>query len=202
MTVAALYVESGGVYCGLPGVEPWAAPEADARWYAGPYPVVAHPPCARWCQLAGLVQHRWGHRVGDDGGAFSSALHAVRCWGGVLEHPAHSKAWPAYGLPTPPRGGGWARALDGGWVCHVEQGHYGHPARKATWLYAVGCELPSLRWGCVEEPEALVSWCANRVREGESRRRVGKAEASRTPEAFREVLLSMARSVRRPRGGL
>jgi hypothetical protein len=24
----------------------------------------------------------------------------------------------------------------GGWVCQVEQGHYGHLSRKATWLYA------------------------------------------------------------------
>ncbi len=35
----------------------------------------------------------------------------------------------------------------GGWTCQVEQGHYGHRARKATWLYAVGVALPSLLWG-------------------------------------------------------
>lgn len=47
-TVAALYVQLGGVYYGLPGVEPWGLPERDAREYAGPYLVIAHPPCARW----------------------------------------------------------------------------------------------------------------------------------------------------------
>lgn len=38
--------------------------------------------------------------------------------------------------------------FQGGWTCCVEQGHYGHRARKASWLYAVGVRpLPSLAWG-------------------------------------------------------
>jgi len=66
----------------------------------------------------------------------------------VLEHPEASHAWQAFGLAAPPKSGGWVVAdFGGGWTCCVEQGHYGHRARKATWLYAVGCELPSLRWG-------------------------------------------------------
>jgi hypothetical protein len=47
------------------------------------------------------------------------------------------------------RAGGWTRTGQG-WTCCVEQGHYGHRARKATWLYAVGVDagdLPELRWG-------------------------------------------------------
>ena len=47
MKVAALYVETNGVYYGLPDVDPWDE-ERDARLYDGPWPVVAHPPCARW----------------------------------------------------------------------------------------------------------------------------------------------------------
>ena len=43
MDVAALFVETGGAYFGVPGVDPWDVPR-DARKYAGPYPVVAHPP--------------------------------------------------------------------------------------------------------------------------------------------------------------
>lgn len=201
-TIAALYVQRGGSYYGLEGVDPWDE-ERDARLYPGPHPVVAHPPCSRWCRLAGLVQARWGHKRGDDGGCFAAALAAVRRWGGVLEHPAYSDAWAAHDLLPPVRGGGWTVAdFEGGWTCHVEQGHYGHPAKKATWLYAVGCELPSLDWrtSLDVESKALVSWCGNRVRSGESRPRVGKASASKTPEAFREILIAMARSVRREAG--
>lgn len=197
--VAALYVQAGGVYCGLPGVDPWDEAR-DARNYAGPHPVVAHPPCARWCRLAGLVEARWGHKRGEDGGCFESALEAVRRWAGVLEHPAYSDAWPAYGLPRPGRNGGWQAGFCGGWSCHVEQHRYGHVAKKATWLYAFGVsELPSLRWGSCPDslPSALVSWCGNRVSSGKSRPRVGKAAASRTPVQFRDVLLGIARSARR-----
>jgi hypothetical protein len=46
-TVAALYVEPQGCYVGVPGVDPWDEAR-DARTYAGPHPVVAHPPCQRW----------------------------------------------------------------------------------------------------------------------------------------------------------
>jgi hypothetical protein len=45
--IAAIFVETGGVYFGLPGVDPWDKVR-DARSYPGPFPVVAHPPCQRW----------------------------------------------------------------------------------------------------------------------------------------------------------
>jgi hypothetical protein len=193
--IAALFVQTDGVYFGLDGVEPYDVTR-DAMTYDGPHPVVAHPPCARWCQLAGLVQARWGHKIGDDGGSFAHALDCVRRFGGVLEHPAYSRAWDAYDLPKPVTGGGWSRGICGGWSCYVEQFRYGHPAKKATWLYAYGTNLPSLRWGSMlaREATALVSWCGNRVASGEVRPRVGKAQASRTPIEFRDVLISIARS--------
>lgn len=200
MTIAALYVydDERGAYAGLDGVDPWGI-DRDARTYAGPHPVVAHPPCSRWCRLAGLVEARWGHRRGDDGGCFAAALDAVRAWGGVLEHPAYSDAWRAFDLPIPHAGGGWQRGLCGGWSCHVEQGRYGHAAKKATWLYAYGVRnLPELRWGSDpdQKSRALVSWCGNRVASGETRPRVGKRAASHTPDEFRDLLLAIARSAR------
>lgn len=199
-TVAALFVynDTRGSYWGVPGVELWGEAE-DARLYTGPHPVICHSPCSRWCRLAGLVEARWGHKRGDDGGCFASALDSVRRWGGVLEHPAYSDAWAAFDLPRPSRSGGWQRGMCGGWSCHVEQGRYGHPAKKATWLYAYGVDLPDLRWGSelVTESRALVSWCGNRVSAGmEGRPRVGKRAASHTPEAFRDVLLEMARTAK------
>lgn len=110
--IAALFVETNGVYYGLPDVDPWDETR-DARLYTGPWPVVAHPPCSRWSRLAGLVQARWGHEKGDDDGCFEAALWAVQTWGGVLEHPAYSSAWAAFKLPRPANGGGWQRGICG-----------------------------------------------------------------------------------------
>lgn len=194
--IAALFVAKGGCYFGLDNVDPWDE-SRDARNYTGPWPVVAHPPCSRWCRLAGLVEARWGHKRGDDGGCFASALASVRRWGGVLEHPAYSDAFAAFGLPAPV-GTGWQRTIDGGAVAYVEQCRYGHPAKKATWLYAHGLrELPELDRHRVadRESKALVSWCGNHVKSGETRPRVGKKTAAATPLAFRDLLIAMAESV-------
>jgi hypothetical protein len=192
--IAALFVETGGGYFGLPDVDPWDK-RRDARLYAGPYPVVAHPPCDRWCQMAPVNQARYGHKVGEDGGCFEAALNAVRTWGGVLEHPALSLAWDRYDLPKPPSHG-WIKGFCGGWSAHVEQRHYGHRARKGTWLYAYGCLPPSLKWGPGAAPEAWIS--ADRPRaelKALGIAQLGKKEAKATPPAFRDLLISIARSV-------
>lgn len=192
--ISALFVERGGVYWDLPGVDAWDQ-ERDARLYAGPWACVAHPPCDRWCMMAPVNEARYGHRVGDDGGCFASALASVRRYGGVLEHPALTLAWPAFGLPRP-SARGWQRSYCGGWVAHVEQRHYGHRARKATWLYAHGVELPSLRWGRGAPPEAWIS--ADRPRSELAALGIAqltKREAKATPIAFRDVLIAMAESV-------
>ncbi len=145
-TIAALFVDGRGVYAGLEGVDVWDEAR-DARLYAGPWPVVAHPPCNKWSPLAFINQSRLpGYRVGDDGGCFAAALEAVRRFGGVLEHPAGSLAWKRYGLPRPTFGMWDQSLLDSGWTCEVEQGAYGHRARKRTWLYYVGPEPDDLIW--------------------------------------------------------
>lgn len=86
--VAALYVETGGCYTGLPNVDAWDIGR-DARLYAGPHPVVAHPPCQRWGRFwHGSTRKPHQYELGADGGCFAAALASVRKWGGVLEHPA------------------------------------------------------------------------------------------------------------------
>lgn len=195
MTVAALFVDPAGVYATIPGVECWGV-DRDARTYAGPHPVVAHPPCSRWCQLAGLVEARWGHKRGEDDGCFASALDSVRRFGGVLEHPAYSDAWAAFELPRPLSSGLWQRGLCGGWSAQVDQGHFGHRARKSTWLYAYGVpSLPSLPSLPSPPSRCLISWCGNHVRSDEARERLGKREAAATPPRFAALLVSIARSV-------
>jgi len=190
--IAALFVQRDGCYSGIDGVDCWDE-KRDARLYRGPHPVVAHPPCARWCQLASLVEARYGYKKGEDGGCFLSALRSVCDYGGVLEHPAYSAAWAAHGLPAPPGCGGWVRGLCGGWSCHVEQLSYGHAARKKTWLYCFGVAPPPMRWGSPRgvEPTAVISDLCP----GPHRRLRGK-EASATPIEFRDALIAIARSAR------
>lgn len=184
--IAALYVERGGPYFGRSNVDPWDK-ERDARLYAGPWPVVAHPPCARWCRLARLVASRGGRSVGDDDGCFASALASVRTWGGVLEHPAESLAWPAFNIPRPTRGG-WTLDINGGWTCVVDQAAYGHVAPKATWLYAFGLTPPSARWNR-GQPTMVVT--TSRQTRG-SKREMPKKQRALTPPAFADWLIKLA----------
>jgi hypothetical protein len=206
VTVAALFVDPAGSYAGLPGVDLWDEAR-DARRYAGPWPVVAHPPCQRWGKLwAGqpLWIKRTGERKvrGDDDGCFASALASVRQWGGVIEHPQGSHAWAYFGLNKPPREGGWIMAdFLGGWTCCVEQGRYGHYARKPTMLYAFGVDLPELDWGIGEprlDPAVIERMGLKRAKRlGEVGARGGGTDSAPrigTPPAFRDLLISIAKT--------
>ena len=194
--IAALYVETDGAYFNLDGIEPWDETR-DARSYAGPYPVVAHPPCQRWGQMAIVNFARWGgehNRLGNDNGCFAAALAAVRQWGGVLEHPAKTRAWDEFGL-TKPAGPGWHRCVGGGWTCEVWQSAYGHRANKATWLYYHGDTPPiELIW---DRPVGSHQIGFHDQR-GKARNKptLSKREANATPVEFRDLLISIARTSR------
>lgn len=202
--ISALFVETGGSYFGLSNAVPWDS-NKDARHYTGPHPVVAHPPCQRWGKLwAGqpLWIKRTGERKikGDDDGCFEAALTAVRTWGGILEHPWGSHAWAHFGLNRPPREGGWIMAdFEGGWTCCVEQGRYGHYARKPTMLLAYRCDLPELRWGIGEprlDPAVIERMGLKRAKRlGEVGARGGGTDSAPrigTPPEFRDLLISIA----------
>ena len=208
-TVAALYVEPKGCYVGVPGVDTWDEAR-DARKYAGPHPVVAHPPCQRWGRFwHGSTRKPHQFFLGDDGGCFLHALDSVNHWGGVLEHPADSHAWARFGIRKPYRDGGWLPARDFAaqpvteWTCCVYQGHYGHLAGKATWLYVSGVlreDLPALRWGKTEQrlhPKAVEKYGYEKARRIGMMAMVGgkdkTAIRNATPPEFRDVLLSIAR---------
>jgi hypothetical protein len=180
VTVAALYVETNGVYYGLPDVDPWDE-ERDARLYEGPWPVVAHPPCKHW-SLMGQCRG-YSPRL-EDVKTFTAALHAVGRFGGVLEQPAHSKAWEKFMLPIPTREGWNDDLFSSGVTCEVDQAWYGHPTNKRTWLYYVGPNPPELQWG-------RAPFTGRTVRNDGGG---GRDQRSRTPPAFRDVLLDMARS--------
>lgn len=207
--IAALFVEANGVYYGLPDVDPWDA-ERDARLYRGPYPVVAHPPCERWGRYwSGGPSARDRRVLGDDGGCFVAAVRAVRKWGGVLEHPEASHAWDTFCIRRPSREGLWeyagyvdsARGRLSTFTCCVEQGHYGHPARKATWLYAVGVwPVPDLIWGPSQGQRLDEGFHSKAERDAARaagippRKRLSRAQNLATPIPFRDLLIGIARN--------
>lgn len=198
-TVAALYIDPRGPYPRMPGVECWGLPERDARAYAGPHPVVAHPPCGPWGKLA-----RFCTKPGQDATCGPAAVASVRAWGGVLEHPAKSRLWGACGLPLPCA----PPDAHGGRTFEVYQVGWGHVARKHTWLYVVGA-TPA-----IEPPypgREPTHWCSG-FRAGGGRpypanyKRTGCAvpegikvcsaeQRRRTPPLFAELLVAIARSV-------
>lgn len=192
--IAALYVQPAGVYATDPRFDAWDEAR-DARLYAGPLPVIAHPPCQRWGRLGLVNWHRWGgehNRPGNDGGCFAAALDAVNRWGGVLEHPAASMAWPAHSLSRPVRGR-WTPSGHG-WVCEVWQSAYGHKANKATWLYYVGPRRPAdLDWS---RPKGThqVGFQDHRGKE-RNKPTLSKRDANMTPIPFREALVRLVLGV-------
>lgn len=191
--VAALYVQTNGSYYGIHSVDPWDEAR-DARTYAGSDPVVAHPPCHLWTNLACVNFKRYGgahNRPGNDGGCFASALANLRRCGGVMEHPAGSRAYPAHNLPKPNKRGGWCHVCSIGamseWCCEVWQSAYGHKARKRTWLYYVGTQVPfELNWNQKAGTHQIGWFDRNKPT-------LSKKEANATPIAFRDVLIHLAK---------
>ena len=190
--IAALFVQADGCYYDIDYIDPWPI-DRDARRYQGPHPVIAHPPCQLWGSLAAVNFARWGgehNRPGNDGGCFASALASVNKWGGVLEHPAKTRAFAAHGIPAP-KGSGWQKIENGAWVCEVWQSAYGHRANKATWLYYKGwCAPFSMRW---ERPTGTHQIGFHDQRgKLKNKPTLNKREANATPIEFRDDLISLA----------
>ncbi len=192
--VAALFVQKDGCYSGMDNVDPWCV-DRDAMLYFGDLPVVAHPPCQLWGSLAFVNYKRWGgehNRPGNDGGCFEFALQSVVRCGGVLEHPAFTRAWEKYGL-TRPSGTGWSENEQGGYVCEVWQSAYGHKARKRTWLYyysPLGNEPFALKED--REPGTHQVGCCDSRGKSRNKPTLSKKEANATPKSFRDELIALA----------
>lgn len=180
--VAALYVMTDGVYFDRPDVDPWDVTR-DAKQYNGPLPVIAHPPCGPWGRMAQFATKQ-------DPTCGPRAVEQVRKWGGVLEHPAGSKLFRHCGLPHP----GECQDEYGGWSFEVRQVAYGHPAVKPTWLYVVGfpfAGLVSLEVRTEGEPTHKL-----RNRTGGNLPQLSRPARSKTPVAFRDFLVDLAKKCR------
>jgi hypothetical protein len=179
--VAALYIDPRGPYPRMDGVDCWDE-RRDARLYAGPWPVIAHPPCGPWGRLKFLCTKQ-------DAELGPLAVEQVRIFGGVLEHPQDSTLWRKCRLPRP----GELPDEWGGRTFYVEQVAWGHPCAKPTWLYCVGVDvahvLRTLRYGGAP---------THRITNGPRGVQLPKLPSGRThlsPPAFAEWLVSLARSV-------
>jgi hypothetical protein len=208
--VAALYCDPRGPYPHIPGVETWAWPWRDATKYEGPYPIVAHPPCGPWGRLRHLSKR-------DRADLAPLALEQVRRWGGVLEHPSGSLLWSLHGDdPDPKRRGsqymarpGEAPDCWGGYTIEVSQCDWGHVARKLTWLYLVSVPGGALVTPPPREPTHWVSgfrssthrnpahYAQNGSAVPDGIKVCSAQQRRRTPPAFAEYLVSLARSVER-----
>lgn len=200
-TIAALYIDPRGPYPKMPGVDCWEATR-DARLYKGPHAIVAHPPCGPWGRLKHLYR-------GNEHDCGPRAVEQVRAFGGVLEHPAHSQLWAACGLPLP------LDCVDehGGYTIEVNQVDWGHVARKRTWLYLVGVPIEAAAE--YRAPREPTHWVAGfRTAKGVARNSIYKnhgcavppgikicsaPQRRRTPPAFAEWLVSLARASSVPR---
>ncbi|MNJ38420.1 hypothetical protein D3C77_332670 [compost metagenome] len=189
--IAALFVQPDGCYADDETFDAWPE-QRDARLYDGSLPVIAHPPCQLWGNMAAVNFARWGgehNRPGNDQGCFASALTSVNRCGGVLEHPKSTRAFAAHGIERP-RGNGWSRSGIG-WVCEVWQSAYGHRANKATWLYYVGSKAPfDLDWSRPKGSHQI----GFQDQRGKSANKptLSKREANATPEKFKHVLIALA----------
>lgn len=197
--VSVLYVDRHGPYPLL--VQDWYDAARNAMTYRGTRPVVAHPPCGPWSRLSRL------HKHAEEIALAPHAVATVQRCGGVLEHPAGSKVWDACGLPKPdrlvavsPRASVHVSGPDEhlGYTLEVCQCDWGHPARKRTWLYIVGCAFEALP--PIPPPREPTHWASGgRTRSSRQGAPVppgikvcSAQQRRRTPTAFAEWLVSVA----------
>jgi len=191
--IAALFIQPEGCYANDNRIDGWTE-HRDARKYDGHFPVVAHPPCQLWGAMAAVNYARWGgehNKPANDNGCFAAALESVRRCGGVLEHPAKTRAFAAYGIQKP-AGIGWTQIADNEWVCEVWQSAYGHRANKATWLFYCGNNSPfALNWSRPKGSHQV----GFQDQRGKARNKptLSKKEANATPIAFKNELIKLAR---------
>lgn len=182
ITVAALFVRPDSIYKSMQDVDCWDIAR-DARKWPGGCPVVAHPPCRAWGQFSMFAKPRE-----DEKELAPWAVDQVRKWGGVLEHPANSRLWPACGLPV-----ACERDEFGGWTLPIHQHWFGHRAEKRTRLYIVGCEpsdVPRMPLR-IDEPTHIIGDVG---RAGRGKRpEISKAEREHTPPELAQWLIELAR---------
>ncbi len=174
--IAVLCVAKNSIYKTLHDVDCYDI-NRDCRTFPGGVPIVAHPPCRSW---SAYCAHQAKPLPGEkELGPW--CVEQLRKWGGVLEHPAHSRLFDACNLPKP---GNESKAAEC-WSMEVEQSWWGDSRKKLTWLAFFGvlpCDLPPIPF-VLRDPN------------GDRRRwqLMSKTQRSATVREFAEWLVSVAR---------
>jgi hypothetical protein len=157
--------------------------DRDARSFQGGLPVVAHPPCAHYCRL-----RHFAHDTPENDPELAVwAVEQVERCGGILEHPKDSQLWARCNLPLP-----MERNSRPGYTLQIDQWWFGHPAKKATWLYVCGIDLDTLPEMPYKIGYPAFHW-PNRGRVKELR----KTQRSATPLDFALWLVAAAKQIQR-----
>lgn len=178
-TCAVLFAREDSIYKSFAECDVFDI-QRDAKTYSSGLPIIAHPPCRAWANLAHFAKPREGERD-----LALWAVDMVRMNGGILEHPATSKLWREKPLPPPGKTDEY-----GGFSFPVLQWWFGHKAQKATLLYIVGI-LPS---GIPEIP-FRIGYPTHMV-SGDFRKTgvagLSQKQREATPNAFAEWLIKIA----------
>lgn len=180
--ISALYVREDSVYKEM-GVDSWDI-NRDARLWPGGHPVIAHPPCGQWSRL-----YKFARPDPELKALALLAIDQVREWGGILEHPAHSRLWKEKEMPMPGQIDNW-----GGYTICVDQSWWGHPARKKTFLYIVGIPqmgLPLIPLS-LDAIEYTVSSSIKKYSGRRTRKELPVGRRDITPHRFAQWLIEVA----------
>lgn len=171
--IAVLCCARNSVYKSMDGVDCYDI-DRDCRTFPGGMPIVGHPPCRSW---SAYCAHQAKPLPGEkELGPW--CVEQLRKWGGVLEHPAHSRLFTTCGLPMPGQKIGREQTI------YVEQAQWGDTRQKKTWLCFFGIDqIPEL-------PPRV-----ERDTTGDRRRwqLMSKNQRSATIPAFAEWLIEAAR---------
>ena len=139
----------------------------DADRDARSFPLGSGVPVVCHPPCRGWGRFRWrSNHTEDELDLARFCLKACQANGGGLEHPEGSALWAEQGLPRP-------LSLDQSW--------FGHPAPKRTWLHVVGApRVPAF-------PISLALPATSVVHQS-------RADRERTPPAFAEWLIELART--------
>lgn len=159
--ISVLCVDKASNYFDHPELDLWTK-ERDAYNFKGTNPVITHAPCSQWSKLKALASLD----------TYEKEL-AWFCYikveenGGIFEHPAYSSFFKE-------------AKIDRKKIYSIDQGWFGFPGRKPTWLYINGYKPHTfpLNFNAYEKkvatihsgsrsrtPEPLIQWFIKTIKE-------------------------------------